>query len=364
MWNRLFKISILINLLVMGLSCNYAATELSSPSPTLPPSLAREMILYDWEEDMPQSVLDAFTQEYGVKVTYLTYKAMEEAQLNIIKGEVYDVVVLENDILTLLVPERLLAEINYDHIPNFSHIAPNFKDLSYDPGNKYSIPYNWGSIGLVVRSDLVEKMPARWADLWAPQYAGKVAVRDDVPYDLIGATLKSLGYPLNTEDPAILAQVEQRLLELRPNVIFAESYAEAAVPLLLSSEAVILLGWAEDVIAARAENDAIAYVIPEDGTMLWGDSFVIPANSPHKYTAEVFINFLLRPEISAQMVNENYYAMANEAAYPLIKPEIRKDPVIFPSDRDLANAEVFLPLSPAGDRLYQEIWTRFLAAGQ
>lgn len=364
MRNKLSMIFILVSLLVMGLGCTYTTPELTLPSPTPLPPLAKELILYDWEEDMPQSVLDAFTREYGVKITYHTYEAMEEARFNLTKGEVYDIVVLESDIVGQLVPEGLLAEIDYTHIPNFNHIAPNFKDLSYDPGNKYSIPYNWGSIGLVVRSDLVEEVPTRWADLWAPQYAGKVAIRDDVPYDLIGATLKSMGYPLNTEDPAILAQVEQRLLELRPNVIFAGSYAEAAMPLLLSGEAFILLGWAEDVVAGRAENESIVYVIPEDGTMLWGDNFVIPANSPHKYTAEVFINFLLRPEISAQIVNENYYAMANEAAYPLINPEIRNDPVIFPPVENLAKAEVFLPLSPAGDQLYQEIWARFLAADQ
>lgn len=351
------KFRLLLIFVVLGV---LAACSPASPSPT-PLPLADEITFFDWPADIPQSVLDAFTSEYGVKINYTTFEAMEEAKANLEAGEVYDVVVLESDVVAMLGPAGLLAEINYDNIPNFAHIAPNFKDMGYDPDNRYSVPYRWGSIGLVVRSDLVEEMPTSWADLWDPKYAGKVAVRDQVPYDLIGATLKSLGYPLNTEDPAILAKVEQRLLDLRPNVIFVPSYAEAAVPLLESGEAEILVGWAEDVIAGQAVNEKIVYVMPTDGTMLWGDNFVIPANSPHKYTAELFVNFLLRPEISAQIINENYYAMPNEAAYPLIKPEILNNPAIYPEDRDLVHAEIFLPLSPAGDELYQQVWANFIS---
>jgi spermidine/putrescine transport system substrate-binding protein len=180
---------------------------------------------------------------------------------------------------------------------------------------------------------------------------------------LIGLTLKSLGYPLNSEDPAQLEAVQQRLLQLRPNVTLVGPYAEEAVPLLLSGQAAIMVGYAEDVLAARQENENIVYILPEEGALLWGDNFVIPANSPHQTTAELFINFLLRPEISAQITNENYYATPNEAAYPFIDPEIRNDPVIFPPNKALTRAEVYLPLSQAGENRYREIWQSFLAAG-
>ncbi len=351
----------LVGILITLVGCGAKPTSLLTP--TLPP-LAKELAFYDWEEDMPQSVLDAFTEEYGVEVTYLTYESQEEAEENIKAGEVYDVVVLENDAIPWLVADGLLGEIDYRNVPNFDNISVNFRDLAYDPGNRHSVPFNWGTTGLVVRSDLVGELPTHWADLWDPRYAGKIAVRVDVPYDLIGLTLKSLGYSINSENPDELEAALERMLELRQAAFSIGSYAEDAVPALLSGEAVILVGWAEDVLLAREENEDIVYVLPEEGTMLWGDNFVIPANSPHKYTAEVFLNFLLRPDISAQITNENYYATPNEAAYPFIDPDILNDPVIFPPNEDLENAEVFLPHSPEGDALWTEIWERFMAGGQ
>ena len=351
----------LVGVLITLVGCG--ANPAPPPTPT-PPPLAEEIVFYDWEEDMPQFILDAFAEEYGVEVTYLTYESQEEAEENINAGEVYDVVVLENDAIPWLVADGLLGEIDYRNVPNFDNISVNFRDLAYDPGNRHSVPFNWGTTGLVVRSDLVDELPTHWADLWDPRYAGKIAVRLDVPYDLIGLTLKSLGYSINSENPDELEAALERLVELRQAAFFVGSYAEDAVPALLSGEAVILVGWAEDVLLAWEENEDIVYILPEEGTMLWGDNFVIPANSPHQYTAEVFLNFLLRPEISAQITNENYYATPNEAAYPFIDPEILNDPVIFPPNEDLENAEVFLQHTPEGDELYAEIWERFMAADQ
>jgi spermidine/putrescine transport system substrate-binding protein len=361
--NMPYKILVTVVLASILIALVACGSPTPPPTPT-PPPLAEELVFYDWEEDMPQSVLDAFTEEYGVKVTYLTYESQEEAEDAIRGGEVYDVVVLDNDAIPWLVSDGLLAEIDHRNVSNFDNISVNFRDLAYDPEHKHCIPFNWGTTGLVVRSDLVEELPTRWADLWDPRYAGKIAMREDVPYDLIGLTLKSLGYSLNSENPDELEAALERMLELRQSSFFVGSYAEDAVPALLSGEAVIMVGWAEDILLAREENENVEYILPEEGTMLWGDNFTIPANSPHKYTAEVFLNFLLRPEISAQIVNENYYATPNEAAYPFIDPEILGDPVVFPPDKDLENAEVFLPRSAEGGALWDEIWERFMAEGQ
>lgn len=122
------------------------------------------------------------------------------------------------------------------------------------------------------------------------------------------------------------------------------------------------LGWAYDAQIGQEEHEAIDYILPEEGTILWGDNFVIPAKSSHKYEAELFFNFILRPEVTAQIVSLNYYPMASEAAVPFIDPEILNDPVIYPRNEDLRNAEILLPLSPEGERLYAQIWERFVAA--
>ncbi len=348
----------LLSILVTLAGCGAEPTPPPTPAP---PPMAEELIFYDWEEDMPQGVLDAFTEEYGVQVTYLFYETQEEALENIRSGEVYDVVVIDNDFIPQFVEDGMLAEIDYRNVPNIKNISANFRDLSYDPGNKHSIPFNWGTSALVVRSDLVSI--SRWADLWELGEIGKIVMRDE-PRDPLGSALKALGYSINTEDPNEVEEAFEYLLEIRQDIIIEDAFADAVIPLLDSGEVVAVVGWAEDVVEGREVNEAITYVIPEEGPMLWGDNFVIPANSPRKYTAEVFLNFLLRPEISAMIVNENYYANANEAAQEFIDPEIANDPAIFPPAEDLAKAEVYMPLSPEGEELYQETWARFIAADQ
>lgn len=353
---------ILLRFLVASLMLLPAAcTAAPRPEPTPTPlPLAEELVFYNWADYMPQSVLDAFTAEYGVRVATLNYETVEAAVAQLRAGQRFDVVVMENDLIPSLVADGLLAEIDYRNVPNFKNISANFRDLAFDPGNNYSIPYNYGTTGLVVRSDLVKAPITRWADLWDPRYAGKIAVRSQ-PTELISVSLVSLGYPLNSEDPQELEAALQHLLDLKPAVIFVDNETEKAIPILLSGAAVLMVGWPQDGYQARQENEAITYALPEEGRLFWGDTFVIPANSPNKYTAELFLNFILRPEISAQIVNEIKYANANEAAYPFIHPEIFNDSIVFPHAETIRKADWYMPLSPAGEKLYADIWKRFLA---
>jgi spermidine/putrescine transport system substrate-binding protein len=351
---------LLLVLVVLAVaSCN------ASTSPKADESLqfAKELVFYDWAEDMPQSVLDAFTAEYGVKITCATYASQEEAVENIRAGKVYDVAVIENQLVAPLIRERLLAAIDFRNIPNFRNISSNFRDLAIDPGNQHTVPYHFGTTGLLIRTDLVDQPVTRWADLWIPRFAGRIGLRP-MMRDVIGMTLLCLGYPQNSEDPVALEAAGKRLLELRSSLVFVDVEASQALPGLITGELLILVGWAEDYVAARGKNPGIRYVVPSEGTVLWGDNYVIPASSPYKNTAEVFLNFLLRPEISARIVNEKNYANANEAARAFIHPATLNDPVIHPTVDDLRAAHVLAPLSPEGEKLYQKIWTRFLSAGK
>jgi spermidine/putrescine transport system substrate-binding protein len=315
---------------------------------------------YGYAEDMPQSVLDAFTKEFGVKIHYLPYQSPEESKENIRAGKVYDVAAIENQLIPPLVKDGLLAEIDYANVTNFKNIAANFRDLAIDPGNRHSVPASYGTTGLLVRTDLVDKTPSRWADLWDPHYAGKIGLRP-APREVIGLTLLSLGYSFNSENPQELDAALERLQELKPSMAMLDIEASDAAPKLLSGEIAILHGYTEDYQVAHEANPAVAYVLPQEGTALWGDSYVIPANSPRKQTAEVFLNFLLRPDVEAQVVNEKKYASVNDAALPLIQPEIRNDPVIYPPNQDLQNGHIILPLSPEGEKRYADLWARFMA---
>lgn len=335
----------------------------ASPVPTPAPPLAKALVLYNWAGYMPQSVLDAFTAEYGVNVIYEIYETQEDAVEAMRAGQVYDVVVMGNEFIPALVSDGLLAEIDYRNVPNFKNISANFRDLAYDPDNAHSVPFNWGTTGLLVRSDLVGQPVTRWADLWDDRYAGKVVVWP-IQRELLPIALKSLGYSVNSENPAQLEAALERLLALKKNAFFWDAAEASIVAPLASGEAAIADGWAYDAITGREENESIVYVLPEEGTILWGDNLAIPAHSPNKHTAEVFLNFLLRPEISAQIVNELYYANANEAARPFIDPEVLNDPLVYPPDEALRHAEIILPLSPEGQRLYDLIWERFMGTSQ
>lgn len=349
-------------LIVLAGICLSACAAAATPT-AVPSKLAKEIVFYDWEGDMPQSVLDAFTKEYGVKVKYETYASSEEGAENLLAGKVYDVVVMESRLIPLLTQENLLAQIDYKNVPNFKNISLNFRDLVYDPGNKHAIPYNWGTTGIVVRNDLVTQPITSWKDLWNPRFAGKVGMWQGQPREMIGIALKSLEFSANSEKPAELEQALARLLELKPGVVFYDDYnmVSAAEP-VVNGQVIIGMGYALDVLDAREKIASISYVLPKEGALLWGDNFAIPTKSTNQATAEALINFFLRPEINAQIANENRYATPNEAAFPFIKSEILNDPVIFPPQTKIQNAEIILPLGPAGQKLYDGIWLKFLNA--
>lgn len=356
---------ILLFVAVFMLTATACSSVLPGQSATATPALAKEIILYDWIDDMPVSVFQDFEKEYGVAIKYIPYESQEEAIESMKAGNVYDIVVLDTQFIPGVISGGMVRQINYQNVQNFKYISANFRDLVYDPDNRYSIPYNWGTTGLVIRSDLVEGPVTRWEDLWKQEAKGKVLVWRGVERQMMGMALKSLGYSVNSENPAEIEGALQRLLELKPNCLIAEDKdesLESSAPVLLSGEAVMAVGWSHDVLEARLENPNVDYVLPEEGGLLWGDNFVIPTNSQNPYTAELFLNYLLRPEVSAQLTNYNSYPTPHDKAGEFVDPAIFNDPVVYPKDQDLKNAEIILPLSAQGEALHDEAWERFLTA--
>jgi spermidine/putrescine transport system substrate-binding protein len=344
----------------MGLMASCSETPTVYPTPTAPP-LAETLTLYGWDQIVPSTILEAFTREFGVAVDLQVFVSQDEALASIASGEVYDVVFLENDYIGPALEAGLLAELNLNTIPNLRNIAANFRDLTYDPGNRHSIPYYWGTSGLVVRTDLVDAPVTSWSDLWRAE-PGQAGIWD-YQRMMFGLALRSLGYSINTDQPEAIEAALERLLELKPRAVFLEQFdLWSSAQALASGTVSIALGWANDALAGRELNPAIEYVIPDEGTMLWVDNLVVPANSPNQYTAETFINFMLRPEIAAQYTNEIFFAVTNEAAREFIDPAILSDPVVYPTDEMLVNSELILPLGQETKALYDAAWQRFMDA--
>lgn len=339
--------------------CGPAATD----APDSAPAARDQFRFLSWADDLPASVIEAFEAEFGVELVYESYESTEEAVERLRAGREFDIAVIDGPYIPGLAAAGLLAEIDYRRVPNFRHVSANFRDLAFDPGNRYSVTYNWGLAGLIVRNDLVDRPVAAWRDLWDPAFAGRVLAWDDRDI-LIGITLRSLGYSINTDSPEQLDEALEKLLQLRSNAVTSGYSPDIAMESLSTGQAVLMFGWSADALRAREEGLDVGFVLPEEGSIQWIDNFVIPASSRRKELAEAFIDFMLRPEISALVVNEHYYPTANESAYPYIDPEILADPLIVPPAAKVASAEVHAPTSPRTRELHERIWAAYLAAGR
>jgi spermidine/putrescine transport system substrate-binding protein len=339
----------------------FSACRAPEPAPT-PAVRGGTLVLYSWAEYMPQAVLDQFRAETGIAVTYLTYDSQDEASAAIRDRSVaFDVAVVAYDWVPGLRAARLLAELDYGNIPNFQNVSPQFRNLFYDPDNSYTVPYLWGTTGLLVRTDLVSIPVTHWANLWDDRFTGKILARP-VPAELFGAALLGHGFSLNSEDPSELAAAQGYLQALKPEIEFVPVETEDALRPLLDGEAVVMIGWNGDALTARAQDPNIAYVLPEEGAITWVDNFVVSAASRHKAEAEAFINFILRPEVSAEISEAYYYPSANDAANQYVDPALRADPLVFPSSEDMARLTFYMPHSGEAEQLYESLWQEFQAA--
>ncbi len=328
---------------------------------TIQPALASPITFYDWSDDLPQEVLDIFQTETGVQVEYLTYDSQEAVLEELRQGKKVDVVALESRFVPMLAAEKLIVPLNFENIPNFKNISVSFRDLQYDPGNKYSIPFNYGVTGLLVRTDRVGRPITAWADLWDPNLAGHVGLWKNQPREIFALTMKSLGMSANSGTKTDLQAALARIEELKPNIVFLDDYdQELAAAAFAEGDVHIAMGYAGDLAACREIGLPVEFVYPEEGALVWGDTFLIPASSANRYTAEIFLNFLLRPDISAKITNHNSYATPNTPALSLVDPHLLSERAIFPTNEDLENAEIILPYSAEIQSLLVQLWQEWL----
>lgn len=357
------NIMLLVCICLLILASTFPGDAARADDPPQDDGSAKEIIIYNWLEDIPQSILDAFTRETKIKISIRVFNSQEEAVANIRDRHVYDVAVIDGRFVPSLAREGLLRQLNYQNILNFKYISPNFRGLTYDPDNRFCVPYSWGTTGLLVNTGIKHPPVKRWADLWNEHYAGKVAISASYPREALGLTLKSLGYSANSEKPAELDAALAKLLQLQlePSFLY-RYYPDFGTPAMASGQVLVAVGFSGDLLESQKIGLTVDYILPEEGLLLWGDTFVVPASSRNQAAAEMFIDYILRPEVSAEIVNQKYYASANEAARPFVDPQILKNTAIYPPDPMLMKAEIIQALSPAGQRLYDTVWQKFLDA--
>lgn len=316
-----------------------------------------QVIVYNWGEYIDPDVLTMFEEETGIQVIYEEFETNEIMYPKIQSGAIaYDVVCPSDYMIQRMIENDLLAEINFDNIPNLEHIGDEYVKQSqqFDPENKYSVPYCWGTVGILYNTTMVDEPIDSWSVLWDPQYADNILMQDSVR-DAFAITLKYLGYSLNSTDLDELTEAKNLLIEQKPLV---QAYVIDQVrDKMIGNEAAIGVIYSGEAIFTQQENPDLEYVIPKEGSNVWLDSWVIPKNAPNQENAETFINFLCRPDIALMNFEYITYSTPNTSAQQLIEDEdIRNSTIAFPDASELERCETFRYLGDENDAVYNSLW--------
>ena len=325
-----------------------------------------ELYVYNWGEYIDEDVISQFEEETGITVVYDLFETNEEMYPVIEAGAVnYDVVCPSDYMIQKMRENDLLAELNFDNIPNIAQIDPAYMEMSqaFDPENKYSVPYCWGTVGILYNTRLLDELgvpaPTKWADLWDERLSGEILMQDSVR-DAFMVALKKDGYSMNSESKDEIEQAKQELIDQKPLV---QAYVidqirdkmiggEAAVGVIYSGEMLYI----QDEVASLGLDYDLEYVIPEEGTNLWLDSWVIPKNAKNKENAEKWIDFMCRPEIAKANFEYISYPTPNKGAFELLDEDMQNNKAVFPDIDSLKDSEVYQYLGDDTDAIYNELW--------
>jgi spermidine/putrescine-binding protein len=322
--------------------------------------------LFAWSEYIPQDLLDGFTEETGIQVNYDAFSSNEEMYAKISAGASgYDLIQPSDYWIGVMSRQGLLAELDLTKIPNIVNADPSLPYDLYDPGHKYSVPYQWGSAALAVNTENITEPIDSYMDLWNPEFAGKIVLLDD-ERQVIGMALLALGHSPNTTDPAELEEAKQLMLELVPGVRLFDSDTPSTA--ILTGEADIGLIWNGEGALAHGEDPAIDFVYPQEGTIFWYDNLAMVKDAEHPEAAHAFMDYVLRPDVSLLITAEFPYSNPNAAALALMQTEdpgayeaYMGFPAMNPPAEALANAFVLADVGSATE-IYDTIWTEIKTA--
>lgn len=322
---------------------------------------SKELNLFVWTEYIPQDMIDCFELVYGVKINRSEYSSNEEMEPKLASGGAdYDLVQPTDYFVGLLIRKGEIQELDHSRLPNLSNFDAGFLNKPFDPENKYTVPYLAGTDAIVVNTDKVQTVPKSWADLWNPEYAGRMIFLDD-SRAVIGFTLLTLGYDPNTKDPAQLKEAKAKLKELIPNVKAFDS--DSPKTALIAGDVDLGMTWTFEALAAQQEVPSIQYIYPTEGAILWQDNWAIPTNAPHVDAAYAWMNYSMQGNVFWLTLRDFTYTNPNKAALEYAKanqPDVYKayfdSPITNPPADVIANGH---GIEDVGDAtaLYEQIWT-------
>lgn len=316
--------------------------------------------VYNWGEYIDEELLDQFTEQTGIKVNYTTFSDNESLYSVLSSGSAnYDVVIPSDYMVSRLISEDMLEELNFDNIPNYQYIDEEYTHLEFDPESRYSVAYTWGTVGIIYNATVLDYVPDSWSVLWDEALKNQILMFDN-SRDAIGIALKYLGYSQNSTDEAQITQAVDLLIQQRPLV---QSYVmDQIFDKLEAGEAAVGPYYAGDAITMIEENPDLAFVLPKEGTNLFVDAMCIPKGAENKDNAEAFINFMCDPEVMAQNIEYIGYSSPSTAAKELLSEELADSPIAYPDDALLANTDTFINLPQDTLDLYDSEWIRMMTS--
>lgn len=354
---------------IVGLYTRGEAAE-TGPAPQVLAQIKKEgkkLFISNWEDYIHPNTIPRFEKAFGVKVTYDTFPSNEQLLAKLQAGGLkYDVVFPTHNFLPIYIAQGLLAPLNHENLPQLPNILAKFRDTPFDPGNTYTVPYGWGMTALAHNTTHTKDDPrlGSWALLFesGPQrYSGKLGCTDERE-EVIAAALLYLGHHANTRTTDALRQAGELLLRLKPHIKAFYPGAEAKKA-LITEDIVVAQSWSGETVKAQAKNPAVVWSLPKEGGTGWFDSMAIPKTAPHKFTAEVFINYMLRPDVAADNANTTGYATANRLAMEkYVDPQVASNPAIYPPAEALARVTFLETIPDNLLPLYEDIWMRVLGA--
>ncbi len=308
-------------------------------------------------------ILDQFEKETGIKVEYEEYITPENMYTKFKAGAIdYDLICTSDYMIEKLIQENEVAEMDFDKIPLSENLDPSYYNFSksFDPENKYTLPYFFGTVGILYNRELVDESKVNsWDILWDETYAGKIIMADSVR-DSFMVAQKRLGYSLNTTDETELREAQQLLIQQKPLVY---SYlVDEAQDEMIAENAAMAVVYSGEAGLALEYNDKLAFSVPEEGSNMWIDCWFIPKNARHTENAEKFLDFLCRKDIAMQNFEYVYYATPNLKVREALDPKLQENSTIFPPSEILENCEVLKSLDDEATMKYNLYWKEIKAA--
>lgn len=348
MKKRWVKCTALLMVLVIAVSVAFAGCSSSS----------EKLYIFAYGDYFDPEVVDLFEDEYGVEVVYEEYAAPEDMYAKATSGaNKYDLICASDYIIEKMLQEDLLLPIDFTNVPNFENIGDTYKEMSksFDPELKYSVPHFWGTVGILYdRTKVSDEDVQSWSVLFDDRYADQI-IMPNSERDAMLPALKLLGYDINTTNTDELDEAANMLIEQKP-LVQAYLLDEAARTKVSSGNAAMAVIYNGEAYLAFEENENVAFAVPQEGTNIWMDSWVIPSTCQNKENAELFLNFMCREDIAAMNFDYIYYSTPNEAVYNSLDPEVQSEKAIFPDQSVIDNSAVFKYLGSDTEKYYTDLW--------